>query len=108
MSDIPTFRNLTLSRYGNVFIITMQKPPENRLNTWYCQELIRAFRTVEKILGPDSEGAVITRGSDAKFWCTGLELDESDTNPFANSDGFYPVRIFILDSRVKTKGFMFY
>lgn len=21
----------------------------------------------------------------------GLELDEGDTNPFANSDGFYPV-----------------
>lgn len=22
----------------------------------------------------------------------GLELDESDDNPFANTDGFYPVR----------------
>ncbi|KAL6231198.1 hypothetical protein BDW75DRAFT_220829 [Aspergillus navahoensis] len=97
MSDIPTFRNLTLSRYGNVFIITMQKPPENRLNTWYCQELIRAFRTVENLLGPDSEGAVITRGNDAKFWCTGLELEESDANPFANSDGFYPLVHTVLD-----------
>lgn len=70
MSEVGTFRNLSLERHGNVFVITMQKPPENRLNTWYCQEIIRAFRTVEKILGPDSEGAVITRGSDAKFWCT--------------------------------------
>ncbi|KAL4905086.1 hypothetical protein BDW74DRAFT_152962 [Aspergillus multicolor] len=97
MSEIPTFRNLSLERHGNVFVITMQKPPENRLNTWYCQEIIRAFRTVEKILGPDSEGAVITRGSDAKFWCTGLELNESDTNPFANSDGFYPLVHTVLD-----------
>jgi hypothetical protein len=70
MSNLGTFRNLSLERHGNVFVITMQKPPENRLSTWYCQEIIRAFRTVEKLLGPDSEGAVITRGSDAKFWCT--------------------------------------
>lgn len=111
MADIPTFRNLSLERHGNVFVLTMQKPPENRLNSLYCQEMIRAYRTVEKLLGPDSEGAVITRGNDAKFWCTvcvascvvfgrklmninqGLELDEADTNPFANTDGFYPVCI---------------
>lgn len=70
MTDIHKFRNLTLTRHGNVFVITMQKPPENRLSSWYCQEIIRAFRTVQQILGPDSEGAVITRGNDAKFWCT--------------------------------------
>jgi enoyl-CoA hydratase/carnithine racemase len=71
MTDIPGFRNLSLTRHdGNVFVITMQKPPENRLNSWYCQEIIKAFRTVQKILGTDSEGAVITRGNDAKFWCT--------------------------------------
>jgi enoyl-CoA hydratase/carnithine racemase len=70
MADIPTFRNLSLERHGSVFVLTMQKPPENRLNSLYCQEMIRAYRTVEKLLGPDSEGAVITRGNDAKFWCT--------------------------------------
>lgn len=70
MTEIPTFRNLSLERHGNVFVLTMQKPPENRLNSWYCQEMIRAYRIVEKLLGPDSEGAVITRGNDAKFWCT--------------------------------------
>ncbi|KAL1845757.1 hypothetical protein Plec18170_009560 [Paecilomyces lecythidis] len=75
----------------------MQKPPENRLNSWYCQEMIRAYRAVEKLLGPGSEGAVITRGNDAKFWCTGLELDETDINPFANTDGFYPLLHTILD-----------
>lgn len=70
MSEITGFRNLSLTRHGNVFVITMQKPPENRLNSWYCQEIIRAFNTVRTTLGPDSEGAVITRGNDAKFWCT--------------------------------------
>lgn len=32
--------------HGNVYIITMNKPPENRLNIAACQELIRAYRTV--------------------------------------------------------------
>lgn len=73
MTNKPTFHNLSLERHGNVFVLTMQKPPENRLNSSYCQEMIRAYRTVEKLLGPDSEGAVITRGNDAKFWCTASE-----------------------------------
>ncbi|PLB41834.1 enoyl-CoA hydratase/isomerase family protein [Aspergillus candidus] len=95
--SLPTFDSLSLDRRGNVFIITMQKAPENRLTSWYCQEIIRAFRTVQQILGPDSEGAVITRGNDDKFWCTGLDLDEPDTNPFANTNGFYPMLHTILD-----------
>ncbi|EPS30150.1 hypothetical protein POX_b02839 [Penicillium oxalicum] len=97
MTDVPTFQNLSLERFDNVFVLTMQKPPENRLNSQYCQEMIRAYRTAERLLGPNSEGAVITQGHDAKFWCTGLELDESDTNPFANTDGFYPLIHTILD-----------
>ncbi|CAI7629935.1 unnamed protein product [Penicillium bialowiezense] len=102
MAEIPTFRDLSIERYGNVFVLTMQRPPENRLNSLYCQEMIRAYRTVERILGSGSEGAVITRGSDAKFWCTGLELDELDSNPFANTDGFYPLIHTILDFRFPT------
>jgi enoyl-CoA hydratase/carnithine racemase len=30
------------------------------------------------------------------YW-QGLELDESDTNPFANSDGFYPLLATLMD-----------
>ncbi|KAK2803503.1 putative secondary metabolism biosynthetic enzyme [Emmonsiellopsis sp. PD_5] len=105
MTEVSKFRNLSLTRHGNVFVITMQKPPENRLNSWYCQEIIRAFHTVQRILGPDSEGAVITRGSDTKFWCTGLELDEQDTNPFANTDGFYPVSFPLCDRDTQTHHF---
>lgn len=71
MAEVSGFHNLSVTRHdGNVFVVTMQKPPENRLNSWYCQEIIRAFHTIQGILGSDSEGAVITRGSDSKFWCT--------------------------------------
>ncbi|RFU26564.1 hypothetical protein B7463_g9778, partial [Scytalidium lignicola] len=97
MADLPKFRNLSLERYGSIFVITMDNPPENRFNSWFCQEIIHAFHTVQRLLGPDSEGAVITRSSSTKFWCTGLELDETDTNPFANTDGFYPMLYTILD-----------
>ena len=63
--------NLALDRYdGNIFVITMRKAPENRLNSAYAQKLIAAFNEVRRLLGPDSEGAVITKGNDAKFWCT--------------------------------------
>jgi len=65
-----SYENLSVERHGNVFVITLQKAPENRINQRFAQEIIRAFRDVEKQLGPDSEGAVITRGNDAKFWCT--------------------------------------
>jgi enoyl-CoA hydratase/carnithine racemase len=55
---------------GNIYVITMKKAPENRLNTQFAQGLIKALRDIEKSLGSDSEGAVIIRGNDAKFWCT--------------------------------------
>lgn len=97
MAVSETFKNLQLERHGDVFVITLCKPPENRLNRAFCQELIRAFHYIQSTLGTNSSGAVITRGSDAKFWCTGLELDETDTNPFANTDGFYPLLHTILD-----------
>lgn len=58
--------DLALDRYGNVFVITMRKAPENRLNVAYCQKLIACFRKVQALLGPGSEGAVITKGNDAK------------------------------------------
>lgn len=96
-TSAPAWKDLSLDRRGNVFILTMRKGPENRLNKAFCQEIIRAFHYIQDVLGPGSEGAVITRGFDEKFWCTGLELDETDTNPFANSDGFYPMLHTILD-----------
>jgi len=63
--------DLALDRYdGNIFVITMRRAPENRLNSKYAQKIILAFNQVREILGTGSEGAVVTRGNDAKFWCT--------------------------------------
>ena len=94
----PTFDQLTItSPDPTVYIITMQKMPENRLNTAYAQTIISALRYIEKTIGPDKPGCVIIKGSDAKFWCTGVDLEESARNPFASTDGFYPLLATLLD-----------
>lgn len=93
----PSFENISLERRGPVFIITLQRGQENRLNTNICNDVICAFHYIQRALGPDAEGAVITRGNNAKFWCTGVDQDERDVNPFANSDGFFPMLHTILD-----------
>ncbi|PVH87410.1 putative carnitinyl-CoA dehydratase [Cadophora sp. DSE1049] len=93
----PSFKNLSLERHGNIFVITLQKPPENRLSSAFCQEIISAFHYIQKELGAGAEGAVITRGQGEKFFCTGVELDEADRNPFANTDGLYPMLHTIVD-----------
>ena len=95
-SEIPPFASLTLDRHESVFVITLQSPPENRLTSSLCQEIIRAFGAIQRILGPGAEGAVVTQGNDAKFWCTGVAHEESDENPFAYTDGFYPMLHTIL------------
>jgi Delta3-Delta2-enoyl-CoA isomerase len=93
---------LTVDRHGDVFVITLQRGPENRLTSEFCRQIIQAFHDIERQIGPDAPGAVITRGSNAKFWCTGADLSERETNPFANSDGFYPMLHTILDFRFPT------
>jgi Delta3-Delta2-enoyl-CoA isomerase len=66
-----SYQNLDIDCHDdNIYVITMRKKPENRLNVKFAQEIIRALRDVERRLGKDAEGAVIIRGSDAKFWCT--------------------------------------
>jgi enoyl-CoA hydratase/carnithine racemase len=67
-------RNLGLERRGDVFVLTLQKPPENRLTSQFCQEVIQALNDVRKELGQDSPGAVIIRGNDDKFFCTVRQL----------------------------------
>ena len=63
--------DLALDRYdGNIFVITMRRAPENRLNSKFAQKIIGAFNQVRELLGTATEGAVITKGNDAKFWCT--------------------------------------
>lgn len=97
-----TYQHLSLERRGDVFVITLQKPPENRLDVAACQELIRAYREAEQTLGQNAEGAVILRGNDHKFFTTGLDLHERDRNPHSSSDGFYPLLATILDLSMPT------
>ncbi|EMD68431.1 hypothetical protein GGP41_003352 [Bipolaris sorokiniana] len=91
------YTNLRAERYDSVFVITLAKAPENRINVAFAQEIIRALRDIESELGPDAEGCVITKGADEKFWCTGLDLDENEANPHANTDGFFPLLATLLD-----------
>lgn len=89
----PLYKNIEVERQSDgVYIITMKKPPENRITVEFAQTLIRAYRDIERELGKDAEGAVILKGNDAKFFTTGLDLDEREVNEFASTDGFYPVR----------------
>jgi hypothetical protein len=63
---------LTVERLDNIFLFTMTKAPENRLNVPFCNELIQAYRKARALLGQNSEGAVILKGNDTKFFCTVL------------------------------------
>lgn len=69
-------QDLALDRHdGNIFVITMRKAPENRINSAYAQKLIKTFNLIRETVGTDSDGAVITRGNDAKFWCTVCSIE---------------------------------
>lgn len=49
------FRFITVDRAGqdgSIYIITLNKPPENRLNVETCQEIIRALRAVVSATEP--------------------------------------------------------
>ncbi|PGG97082.1 hypothetical protein AJ80_09743 [Polytolypa hystricis UAMH7299] len=117
-----SYQNLTVTRIPNppnitnktssstrddshIYLITLQKAPENRITTAFAQEIIRALRDVERMVanaGKDENGvgvgaAVIIRGEGAKFWSTGLDLDEAERNPYANTDGFFPLLHTMLD-----------
>lgn len=93
-----SYKNLTINSHPpDVYSITLHKAPENRINCAFAQEIIHALRDIECHIGLNAPGAVIIKGSDHKFWCTGLDLDESESNPYANSDGFYPLLATLLD-----------
>lgn len=101
LSLLPSAQHLSLERRSNnIFLLTLHRAPENRLNSGLCQEIIQALHHVQRILtseGPDAPGALITTSFSEKFFCTGLDLDEPDTNPWAMTDGFYPMLAAFLD-----------
>lgn len=76
----------------------MEKPPENRLNVEMCQSMIAALRYIEtELMQPDAPGAVVISSFSDKFWCTGIDLNEAESNRNANADGFCPLVTTLLD-----------
>jgi enoyl-CoA hydratase/carnithine racemase len=64
------YHGLTVEKQGKIYIITLKISDENRLTSTYCQEIIRAFHDIQRQIGKDAEGAVVTRGNNDKFFCT--------------------------------------
>lgn len=97
----PVFKDLTITSpkdAAGIHIITLRKAPENRINLEFANTIISALRHIEEnLIKPDSPGAVILTSWSDKFWCTGLDLDEGERNPYANSDGFFPLLATLLD-----------
>jgi enoyl-CoA hydratase/carnithine racemase len=89
MTSTASFQHLTIEKNpGNIYIVTLAHGAENKLDGAFCREVIQAFHTIHRELGPSSEGAVITR-SNEKFWCNGIDVEDPD--PWGTSDGVYPV-----------------
>jgi enoyl-CoA hydratase/carnithine racemase len=90
-------QHVTVTRDGNVFTITMHRGEENRMTVEFCREMIAAYNSIRESLEEGSAGAVIVQGKNPKFWCTGADLGERETRPYANTEGFYPMIHTILD-----------
>lgn len=81
-----------------VHVITMKKGPENRMTVAFAQEMIVALRYIEtNLMVPGRPGAVVVSSFSDKFWCTGVDLGESQRNVYASADGFVPLIATILD-----------
>jgi enoyl-CoA hydratase/carnithine racemase len=78
---------------NNIYVITLRRGEDNKLNSAFCKEIIRAFHGINRELGSQSSGAVITRGNNHKFWSAGIQLNEDD--PWSSTDGFYPVCFYV-------------
>lgn len=82
----------------NVHILSMNKPPENRLTVEFANEIISALRDSEQqLLRRTDGGAVILASNSQKFWCTGVDLEETGRDPRASADGFFPLLATLLD-----------
>lgn len=65
------YSSVSVSRSpSNVFTITLQNLPENRLDATLANDWMKAIRDIEKEVGPGNEGAIVTQGADDRFWCT--------------------------------------
>jgi enoyl-CoA hydratase/carnithine racemase len=93
----------TVDLAQGVHVITMRRPPQNQLNVEAAQELIKALRFIEKsLLSPGKPGAVIITSFSDKFWCTGVDLEETARDPTSPEDGFFPLMATLLDYQYPT------
>jgi Delta3-Delta2-enoyl-CoA isomerase len=82
----------------NVLIITMKKPPENRINVELSSQIIAMLRYAQKYLRKQQNGgAVILTSFSQKFWCTGVDLEEGAEDPTSSAEGFFPLLAALLD-----------
>lgn len=44
-----------------IYTVTLQKPPENRLNVDACQEIIRAYRSIVRFRMNDFDVILVTK-----------------------------------------------
>jgi enoyl-CoA hydratase/carnithine racemase len=92
--------NFTLTRHDNIMLLTLHRPPENRITVSFAQELILALRSAESQLSASSAtsgGALVTRGLDAKFFSTGIDEREAAADPHAFADGMRPLLAALMD-----------
>lgn len=81
-----------------VYLVTLNKPPENRIDAVLAQDIIAALRYTETtLLGRGQAGAVVLTSFSNKFFCTGVDMEEAARNPLASADGFFPLIATILD-----------
>jgi enoyl-CoA hydratase/carnithine racemase len=75
---------ITLSREGNVGIVSMENPPANAYDTDRLQELARLIAEIRR---DEAIRAVVVRSALPKFFCAGADisvLQRSDKVSFAN------------------------
>lgn len=80
---------LTLTREGNIFIVTMANPA--RANALSDETLKEHGQILDEIESSTDNGAVILTSADPKFWCNGIDLEwlmtqSSDYVPKFKSD----------------------
>lgn len=83
--------NVSRSDDSPVFVITMTNGDDNRLNTDFCQAMLRALDYIEHMYEtcPDKVRAVVTTGAVQKFYSNGLDLEHAVTTPGFWQDSFY-------------------
>ncbi|KAI9691301.1 MAG: hypothetical protein M1820_009764 [Bogoriella megaspora] len=80
---------------NQVYLLSFQLPPDNRLTTAFCQTLILALDILQQRHSPS---VVITTSSVPKFYSNGLDLASASASPHT----FFPQALYALWARLLT------